>query len=235
MKTKTQTFFIFFFLCVSLHQSNAQKKLDIGFTGGINRYYPEADFVVKNHNNSLSNGLGWSAGMFIEKHWMLKLHPVLEFSFTSLGSDLYLQHNIIGQPGNPQDREYIIKDLKNEKFNYFSLSAGFKYYVGDRWFIYPGFEVARSCKKQDKFEDIEKYFDDWRVTNPFILTDEHTNQYVSYAKIGIGIDLNKIKLLLEYAHGLNDQLEFYDYEAPLGFARKNSYMQFKIQVPVWSK
>ncbi len=237
MITFKQTIILVFFLFIAIPSVYAQKKLNIGITTGAIRFYPEASFFHGTYNNSLENGFGWSAGIFFEYHWKTKIHPIVELNYYNLTSDLYLHETVFSFTEDPPTRKDVIKDLEGEAFNYLSLSFGFKYYFGEKLYVYPGFEVARSFDKPVSFDKLKGYFGDWMITQKAIdiLKEEYTKRIISNAKLGIGLNLNKLDLILEYSYGLNKQLDFYDFEIPMGFAKRNNYLQLKAQIPILKK
>ncbi len=232
MKKKLKSILLACLFLAGLNSTFGQKKIEVGITTGAIRFYPEASFINQDYNNSMNNGFGWSAGIFLEKPWKPKIHPIIELNFYNFLSDVYLHEINFLDPTDSRKQEYIIQDLVNEPFNYLSFSLGIKYYLGKRLFICPGFEIARSCKKQVQFNELRSYFGGWTITNPFILKEENTRRIISNAKLGIGINLKKVDLILEYSHGFDWQLSVYDYDTPLGFAQRNSYLQLKVQVPL---
>lgn len=232
MKTTTQTTFFIIFLFIRICPVLAQKKIETGITTGAIRFYPEASFINQDYNNTMDNGFGWSAGIFLEYDWKPRIHPIIELNFYNFLSDVYLHETIFLDPTDSRKQEYIIQNLKNEAFNYLSFSLGIKYFLGKRLFIYPGFEIRSSLNKQVQFNELQSYFGGWTITNPFILKEENTRRIISNAKLGIGVNLKKADLILEYSHGFDWQLSVYDYNTPLGFAKRDSYLQLKVQVPL---
>jgi hypothetical protein len=81
MKTKA---IIISLMLFTLGMAQAQRKTEIGLTGGAARFYPEAENLGSNLNNSMENGWGWSAGIFVEDHWKPKIHQIIELNYYDL-------------------------------------------------------------------------------------------------------------------------------------------------------
>jgi hypothetical protein len=52
-------------------------------------------------------------------------------------------------------------------------------------------------------------------------------------KLGAGVDLRGVDILLEYAYGLNYQRMIYDPTVPFVITHRNKFLQLKIQVSVY--
>ena len=239
MRITAQTFILLAFLLLGAGSVYPQSNTKIGLTTGAISFYPKANYLESNNSNSMGNGFGYSLGLFIETHWKPKIHPVIELNFSSLMSDIHLE-KVFEQVGSyggygSYGSQVISQDLKNEPFNSISLSLGAKFFLVKKFFIYPAFELAGSCKKQVNFDELKNHFDEWMTTNHFLLKEKNTHRIVSNTKLGIGFNLNKADLILEYSHGYDWQLSVYDYYIPLGLAKKDRYLQLKIQLPIIKK
>ena len=146
MKTIKITLILFFSISI-IGIAQAQSTTEIGFTGGAARFYPEAQNMGANLNNSMDNGLGWSAGVFVEDHWKPKIHQIVEINFYNLSSDVFLQQNPT-PPWSPYDendnRKPIYGNFNNTSFSQIAISGGIKYFLNKKLFVYPGFELARA-------------------------------------------------------------------------------------------
>lgn len=202
---------ILFFVVHTASTVLAQHKTQIGFTGGAARFYPEAPSLGYSFNNRMDNGWGWSAGLFIQEHWKPKIHQIVEINYYNLLSDVFLQKNP-APPWSPYDgtgREPIYGDFKNTSFNQLAISGGIKYFLNKKLFVYPGIEIARSLNSKI---DINKTT--WNL------------------KLGAGVDLRGVDILLEYAYGQKYQQMVYDPTVPFVITHRNKYLQLKVQVPL---
>ena len=211
MKTiKNVLYLLIFFLCAL--SSQAQRTTKIGFTGGAIRFYPEAQHLGSNRNNSMANGWGFSAGFFAEDHWKPKIHQVVEINYYNLSSDVFLQKNPEG-PWAPNDgtgRQPVYGNYKNTSFDQIAISGGIKYLLNKKIFAYPGFEITRALNSS---VDI--------------------NKTTYNLKLGAGLNLRQIDILLEYAYGLKFQRMIYDPAVPFASTHRNKYLQLKVQVPLY--
>lgn len=208
MKTKT---IILFLMMFTLGMAHAQRITKIGLTGGAARFYPEAENLGSNLNNSMENGWGWSAGIFIEDHWKPKIHQIIELNYYNLLSDVYLQKNPT-PPWSPYDgtgREPVYGDFSNTAFNNIAISGGVKYFLTRALFAYPAFEIARTL-------------------NP----DVEINKTTLNLKLGAGAAIGPVNVILEYTYGLKYQQTVYDITVPFASTHRNRYLQLKVQVPV---
>lgn len=193
--------------------SHAQRITEIGLSTGAIRFYPEAQYLGANRNNSMDNGWGFSAGIFAEDHWKPKIHQVVEVNYYNLSSDVFLQKNPNG-PWAPYDgtgRQPVYKNFQNTSFDQVAISGGIKYFLNKKLFLYPAFEVARSLN-----------------------SSVDVNKTTYHLKLGAGIDLNTFKVGLEYAYGLNHQRKIYDYTIPFAGTHRNKYLQLKVHIPLYS-
>lgn len=191
--------------------THAQRKTEIGLTGGGARFYPVVQNMSYNLNNSMDNGWGWSAGIFIEDHWKSRFHQVIELNYYNLSSDVYLQKNPT-PPWSPYDgtgRVPVYGDFGNTSFSQIAISGGVKYLMTKSLFLYPAFEIGFS-------------------TNP----DIDINKTAYSAKLGLGTDIRGVDIILEYNYGLNHQRMVYDPTVPFASTHRNSYLQLKAQVPL---
>lgn len=211
---------------------NAQTDISAGFTGSFARFYPETVFFGQGLNNQADNGFGWSAGLFVEKKLNARLTPVVEINFTNLASNFYLENNY-------HDREgyyvgHVEKAFSDISFEYVTASAGAKYYLGNTLFLYPGFEIARPLNKKIDLMSIMYYAREEWVSSPHV-KNRYLNKTNYSAKLGIGVDLKAIDVILEYVYGLNYQLSFFDYSEPFGINHRNRHLQLKVQVPIYKR
>ncbi len=207
MKTKIKIIILLFLIVTCTINISAQRKYEFGLTTGAVRFYPEVQHLGSSPNNSMENGLGWSAGVYIQDNWKPRLSQIVELNYYSMHSDIYLEKFPTGPHGG--QTKPIVGDFKNTSFSTLSLSAGVKYFLRKSLFVYPSFEIARSLNKKI---DINK---------------------TSYnATLGVGIDLKKISVLLEYAYGLKYQRLVYDPAVPFASTHRNKYLQLKVQVPI---
>ncbi len=210
MKTKA---ILLFFMVFTISMVQAQRKAEIGLTGGAARFYPEPEqmFLESNLNNSMDNGWGWSAGIFIEDHWKPKIHQIIELNYYSLKSDVFLQKNP-PSPWSPYDgtgREPVYGNFKNTAFNQIAISGGIKYFLNHTLFAYPAFEIARTLNK-----------------------DVETNKTTLNLKIGAGAAIGPVDVVLEYCYGIKLQQTIYDITVPFASLHRNRYLQLKVQVPI---
>ncbi len=211
MKSATQLIILIVFLLFGLSTAHAQRITEVGLNAGTARFYPEAQHLGSSYNNAMENGSGWSAGVFFEDHWKPKIHQVVEINYYAFTSDIYLQKNP-DAPWSPYDgtgRQPIIGDFQSEPFNFLSVSGGIKYFLNKRLFVYPGFEWVRSLNKK-----------------------VDVNKTTYNAKLGAGVNLKRIDILLEYAYGLNFLRAVYDPTVPFTSTHRNKYLQLKVQVPL---
>lgn len=112
---------------------NAQRTTNIGFTGGVARYYPDLDEKFStSRNDAMDNGWGYSAGIFIEDSWKSKIHQIIEVNFLCLYSDVFLENNPYGPGGYGSGSQPVYWLFENTAFNYFTISGGIKYFLNDR-------------------------------------------------------------------------------------------------------
>ena len=211
-KLKQSIYLLVFLLAVQTVTAQSGSKL--GITVGAARFYPDDEgFLFKlNHNNTLSNSWGWSAGMFFEKPWTSKIHQMFEVNYSDYSTDIFLQKNPDGpwSPGDGTGREPIIGDYNNTKYNYLSFSWGFKYYVNNKLFVYPSLDVAKTLN-----EDIS------------------INKILPNAKLSAGMEIQKVNLLLEYSYSLEKQQRIFDLSVPFIVTHRNKLLQLKVQIPLF--
>jgi len=212
MKNTNQLILTAFFLVLVHSNIHAQRTTELGFTGGAIRFYPEAQNLGSNLNNSMNNGWGWSAGIFFEDHWKPKIHQIIEINYYNLSSDVFLQKNPT-PPWSPYDendnRKPVYGNFDNTSFSQIAISGGIKYFLNKKLFAYPGFEITRALNSS---VDI--------------------NKTTYNLKLGAGINLRQIDILLEYAYGLKYQRIVYDPTVPFTTTHRNTYLQLKVQVPL---
>ncbi len=203
---------IFFIAITFAGVAQAQRTTETGFSGGALRFYPEAQLVGSSSNNSMDNGWGWSAGVFIEDHWKPKIHQIVELNYYHLSSDVFLQKNPDG-PWSPYDgtgRQPVYGDFDHTSFSHLALSGGIKYFMTPKLFVFPAFEVARALNSD---------------------VDLHKTTY--HLKLGAGLSFRNVDILLEYAYGLRFQRIIYDPDVPFVSTHRNKYLQLKVQVPLY--
>jgi hypothetical protein len=157
----------------------------------------------------MDNGWGWSAGVFFEDHWKPKIHQVVELNYYNLSSDVFLQKNPLG-PGGYGGEQPVYGNFDNTSFNHLAVSGGIKYFLTPKLFAYPAFEAARALN-----------------------ADVDVNKTTFHLKLGAGVDLRGVDILLEYAYGLKYQRTIYDPTVPFVSTHRNKYLQLKIQVPLY--
>lgn len=204
---KTVHYFLFILL-ISAISTKGQKPLQIGVSGGALLFSPQAQHLGHSLNNSMKNGAGWSAGIYIEEFRTNKLHPILKINYFNLKSDVFLQ-KVTGNPYAGDDYQNIIGDYKNTAFNQLAFSAGFRYYINHYFFVSPGVELFRALNKK---------------------TDINKTTY--NVKLGAGADLEFAKIILEYAYGLQNQRTIYDSTIPFVSTHRNTYLQLKVHIPL---
>jgi hypothetical protein len=228
MKTvKTITLIFLIFINYSVF---AQRTSEIGINGSIARYYPEVKFFSQSLNNQADNGLGWSAGIFYEKHWKPKINPVLELNYSNFSSDFFLEHRFF-DPETGNIGEPVSGSFRDATFSYLSASAGVKFYLNNKLFVYPGFEISKSLNRKTDLWSVMYYAKDWGSS--VYIKNRYLNKTNYYAKLGIGVDLKAVDIILEYVYGLNYQLSFFEYSNPFGVNHRNKYLQLKVQVPIY--
>ncbi len=228
MKTfKTITLVFLFFISYSVI---AQQPSEIGFTGSAARFYPEVKFFSQSLNNQAKNGWGWSAGIFYEKHWKPKINPVLELNYSNFSSDFFLEHRIF-DPETGIGGEPISDAFRGASFSYLSFSAGAKFYLNKKLFVYPGFEISKSLNRKTDLWSVMYYAKEWESS--VYIENRYLNKTNYNAKLGIGVDLKTVDVVLEYVYGLNYQLSFFEYSTPFGINHRNNYLQLKAQVPLY--
>ena len=212
MKTIKIPIILFFSISI-INSVQAQRTTEIGFTGGVARFYPEAQNIGSNLNNSMDNGWGWSAGVFVEDHWKPKIHQIIEINFYNLASDVFLQKNPT-PPWSPydenDDRKPVYGNYDNTSFSQIAISGGIKYFLNKKLFVYPGFELARALN-----------------------SDVDINKTTYNLKLGGGVNLRGVDILLEYTYGLKYQRIVYDPTVPFTTTHRNTYLQLKVQVPLY--
>lgn len=204
---------ILFLIVLTTNSLHAQRKTEIGLTGGAIRFYPEAQHLRSNLNNKMDNAWGWSTGVFIQDHWKPKIHLIIELNYYSLSSDVFLQKDP-PSPWSPYDgtgRQPVYGNFDNTSFNQLAISGGIKYFVNKTLFVYPGFEIARALNNN---VDI--------------------NKTTYNLKLGAGVNLGRADVFLEYAYGLKYQRMIYDITIPFVSTHRNTFLQLKVQVPLYN-
>ena len=188
----------------------AQRKTEIGFTGGAARFYPITQYLGSSLNNRMDNSWGWSLGVFITDNWKPKIQQIVELNYYNFKSDIFLE-KIPNGGGYGTGIQPVYGNFDNTAFNQIAISGGIKYLMNNTLFIYPAFEIGYSL-------------------NP----DIDINKTVFSVKLGLGADIRGIDIILEYDYGLNHQRMVYDPTVPFASTHRNSYLQLKAQVPVFN-
>ena len=210
MRTIKNFFLLVLFLALGIEGIKAQRTTEIGFTGGAARFYPEAQHLGSNNNNSMDNGWGWSAGIFAEDHWKPKINQIVEINYYHLSGDVILESDPIGPGGYGVGEQPVWGDFRNTSFDLLAISGGIKYFLNKSLFVYPGFEFARSLNKNI---DI--------------------NRTTYNLKLGAGVGIKGIDIILEYTYGLKYQRMVYDPDVPFVTTHRNKYLQLKVQIPLY--
>ncbi len=209
MKVRSLTLIIISLFTVKI--INAQRTTNIGFTGGVARYYPDLDEKFStSRNDAMDNGWGYSAGLFIEDSWKPKIHQIIEVNFLSLHSDVFLENNLSGPGGYGTGSQPVYWLFENTAFNYFAISGGIKYFLNDRIFVYPGIEWARSLN-----------------------SDIDLNKSTYHLKLAAGVNTRILDVILEYNYGLPVQRRIYDLVVPYIGTHRNKFLQLKVQIPIY--
>ncbi len=209
MRTTLKRFILFFMWFAISNFTLAQRTTEIGATAGAIRFYPQAQHLGSNLNNRMENGVGWSAGIFLEDHWKPKIHQIIELNYYDYKSDVFLQKNTLSPGGYGSGNDPVYGSFNNTSFSQIAISGGLKYFVNNTLFFYPAFEIGFS-------------------TNP----DIDINKTAYSAKLGLGTDIRGVDIILEYNYGLNHQRMVYDPTVPFASTHRNSYLQLKAQVPL---
>jgi len=209
MKKKFKLF-LFVLIIIIVKTTTAQRKTEFGLSGGAARFYPEAQNLGSSRNNSMDNGWGWSAGIFLEDHWKPKIHQIVELNYYGFKSDVFLEKIPVGG-GYSTGSQPIYGHFDNTSFNQIAVSGGIKYFLTRTLLVYPAFEIARSL-------------------NP----DVEINKTTLNLKLGSGAAIGPVDIILEYSYGIKYQQTVYDITVPFASTHRNSYLQLKAQVPLYN-
>jgi len=192
--------------------SKAQRTTEIGFTGGVVRFYPDLEEKFsRSKNDAFDNGFGFSSGIFIEDHWKSNIHQIVEINYLNFYSDVLLEYNPVGGGGYGDGPNQITwKNFNNASFSYFNVSGGIKYFLNHKVFVYPGIEWARSLSNE---------------------IDMNKSTY--HLKLAAGVNTSVFDVVIEYNYGLRTQRRIFDPTIPLIGTWRNKYLQLKIQVPLY--
>ncbi len=202
---------ITFLLLISFSIATAQRKTEIGVTGGGARFYPIAKQLGYSLNNKMENDWGWSAGIFLEEYWKPNINQIIELNYYGFKSDVFLENTPIGGGGYGSDNQTIYGDFDNTSFSQIAISGGIKYLMNNTLFVYPAFEIGYCL-------------------NP----DIDISRTVFSVKLGLGADIRGVDIILEYDYGLNYPRTVYDATVPFASTHRNSYLQLKAQVPLYN-
>jgi hypothetical protein len=187
----------------------AQRKTEIGLTGGAIGFFPSYYEHLAYGELSMDFGMGWSAGAFVEQHWKPRIHQVIELNFYSLNSKVEF-YKSSGQTSTGYGYNDINIYSQNESFPQIALSGGVKFFVSDHFFLYPGFEFSRALNSN---------------------VDMNKTSY--NLKLAAGFKISKVDIMLEYCHGLTRQGVVYS-EYPLLIGNHlYRYLQLKVQIPIY--
>jgi hypothetical protein len=153
-------------------------------------------------------GMGWSAGAFVEQHWKPRIHQIIELNYYSLKSDVEFTKSVLRQIGYGYDAVTIYH--QNESFPQIALSGGVKFFVSDHFFLYPGFEFSRALS-----------------------SNVIANKTSYNLKLGAGVKVANVDVLLEFSQGLKKQGIVYDEPTWLTAWHAYRYLQLKVQVPIY--
>ncbi len=82
-----KTAFLFLVVIVAFNVQ-AQRKTEIGLTGGGIGFFPQYYEHLSYGTLSMDFGAGWSAGTFVEQHWKPRIHQIIELNYYLLKSDV---------------------------------------------------------------------------------------------------------------------------------------------------
>lgn len=182
----------------------SQRKIQLGITGGVSRFFPNETKISYGSNNNFNDGFGWSSGAYFQKNWSVKFRQYIELDFNSLATDIYREKLIYSNP--PQIGKTV--NYNNYHFNHLSISMGLKYLLCKTLFVSPALGVSKSLNKH--------------VVNK--------NAY--FICLGIGFSSRLADFILEYNYGLKEQQTIYDIDVPFASAHKTNFLQLKFQFPV---
>ena len=134
----------------------------------------------------------------------------MEINYYNLSGDVILESDPIGPGGYGVGEQPVWGDFRNTSFDLLAISGGIKYFLNKSLFVYPGFEFARSLNKNI---DI--------------------NRTTYNLKLGAGVDIKGVDIILEYAYGLKYQRMIYDPTVPFVIPLRNKYLQLKVHVPLY--
>ena len=205
---------VFLLLVFNLVASSveAQSLTEVGLTGGVARFYPSVvQLGTSNRNNSMSNGSGFSCGVFMQKFYAPKLQQILEINVVNLSSDIFMEKDPEGSwsPYDGSGRKPVYGNFANTSFTSLSASLGVKYYFTKRLFAYPAFVLSRSLNQNVVINKT-----DYRI------------------KAGLGLNLKKVHVIMEYVYGLRAQNRVLDPTVPFQTTTRTKYLQLKVQVPL---
>lgn len=213
MKTIIRTITLLAVITSCFSIATAQRKTEIGVTGGGARFYPIAKQLGSSLNDKMENDWGWSAGIFITDYWKPRIQQIIELNYYGFKSDVFLQKDPT-PPWSPYDgtgRKPVYGNFENTSFSQIALSGGIKYLMNNTLFVYPAFEIGYCL-------------------NP----DIDISRTVFSVKLGLGADIRGVDIILEYDYGLSYPRMIYDPTVPFTSTHRNSYLQLKAQVPLYN-
>lgn len=165
------------------------------------------ELVDGRYNTYMGNGPGFSAGIFFEDQLKPKIISVAEIGFARLGTEVsVIRYSVGGYDGFTQSG---FRGKVN--FDYLTLSAGAKYFLSERLYAYPSFEVSHSVDGNIKIK-----------------------KTTYNAGLRLGYAFNFLDITLGYVYGLKNQgsVYFKDDGAILGLNHRNRFWQGSISIPI---
>ncbi|MCG6188193.1 hypothetical protein [Maribellus maritimus] len=232
MKSLNQTIFVFLLVVCNLG-AKAQRTTEIGFTGGVARFYPHVEFFENPiNNNSVGNGLGFSVGVFYEYDLFSRFHPILETKYLSTSvNNIYLESGLVfNESAGYGYKAAVAENFGDKIFHYLQFSLGAKLFLNKKLFFYPAFGFSKSLDESVDLYALTYYSKDWEYVH---ITDRYLKKIFYHTSLAFGADFKAFDVMLEYVYGLTYHLSFFDYSVPLGINHRNNYLQLKINVPLF--
>jgi len=207
MKPKCKIYFITFYFCTVVF---AHARAQPGTTAGVrlSALWFTPELMDVRYNTYMGNGPGFSAGIFFEDQLKPKVISVAEIGFTRLSCDVLMSHLSVGGGYEAYTSPFF---SGNVNFDYLTLSAGAKYFLTDRLFGYPSFEISQSVDGNIKI-----------------------NKTTYHAGLKIGYRFYSFDINLGYVYGLKNQGCVYSNEngSVSGLNHRNRYWQGSVSVPI---